>query len=77
MYEYAIMSETVNVKPEALVAESKKELLSSLGIDLVRVMDIVHKSLNTYEGGGWEILSHDLTKLDRHLVVSFLIRRQK
>lgn len=77
MYEYAIMSETVNVKPEALVAESKKELLNSLGIALVRVMDIVHKSLKTYGSGGWETLSHDLTKLDRHLVVTFLIRRQR
>ena len=76
MYEYAIMSETVNVKPEALVAESKKELLNSLGIALVRVMDIVHKSLKTYEGGGWEIMSHQLTSLDRYLVVSFLIRRK-
>ena len=77
MYEYAIMSETVNVKPEVMVTETKKVLLDNLGTDLIRVMDIVHKSLRTYEGGGWEILSHDLTKLDRHLVVSFLIRRQK
>lgn len=57
MYEYAIMSETVTVKPEVLVTATKKMLLNNLGIDMTRVMDIVHKSLRTYEGAGWEIIS--------------------
>ena len=43
MYEYAIMSETVTVKPEVLVTATKKMLLNNLGIDMTRVMDIVHK----------------------------------
>lgn len=77
MYEYAILSEAVNVKPEVLVAATKKELLDNLGIALIRVMDIAQKSIKTFQGGGWEILSHQMTRLDHHLVVSFLIRRQK
>jgi hypothetical protein len=75
MYEYAIMSETIALKP--LVAKNKKELLDGLGMALVRIMDVVHKSLRTYEGGGWEILSHDLTKLEHHFLITFLTRRQK
>ena len=76
MYEYAIMSETVAVKPELLVADTKKALLDGIGMGMVRVMDVVHKSLKSYEGGGWEIVSHDLTKLEHHLLITFLIRRK-
>jgi hypothetical protein len=75
MYEYAIMSETVAL--ELLTGKTKKELLNKLEMALIRVMDVVHKSLRTYEGGGWEILSHDLTKLEHHFLITFLIRRKK
>ena len=77
MYEYGVIFETANVKPEILATATTDELSQNLAVALGGVMDRVPERMKSFQGGGWEIISHQLTRFDRHLVVSFLLRRQR
>jgi hypothetical protein len=61
------------VTPDATGDDMNKYI--SLGVN--RIFRDVAEGTQQVEGGGWEILSHSLTKLDNHLVVSFLLSRGK
>jgi len=41
---------------------------------------LVHKvtqAIKTLDGGGWQIMSHEITAISKHLIVTFLVKRQK
>jgi len=75
MYEYCVMFETADVKPEILVTATKDEFSQNLQVALAGVIHRVSERMKTFQGGGWEIMSHQLTRLDLYLIVSFLLRR--
>lgn len=77
MYEYGLISEVADVKLEKLTTAIKDEFVQNLQVALAGVIFRVTERMKTFQGGGWEIMSHQLTSLDRYLVVSFLIRCQK
>jgi len=77
MYEYSVMVKTADLKPEALATATKDELSKGIGGALGEAISELSKGMDTFQGGGWEIISHQLTTFEHHLFASFLLRRQK
>lgn len=77
MYEYGLISEVADVKSEKLATATKDEFAKNLQVALTGVIFRVTERMKVFQGGGWEIMSHQLNSLGSFLVVSFLIRRQK
>ena len=77
MYEYRIVLKILDVKLEKLAVATKDDLSDNLEVGLKEHLAFMKENLPKLDGGGWEILSHQLTSLGSFLVVSFLIRRQK
>jgi len=77
MYEYSLMVKTADLNPEALATATKDELSKGIGVALGGVIRELSKGMETFQGGGWEIISHQLTGFEHHLFASFLLRRQK
>ena len=73
MYEYGLISEVADVKLEKSATATKDEFVQNLQVALAGVIFRVTEHMKTFQGGGWEIMSHQSTSLDRYLVVSFLI----
>jgi hypothetical protein len=53
--------------------EISRELTMRVG----NVTNTVSEATRQLEGGDWEIISHDITRIDRHLAISYLLRRPK
>ena len=77
MYEYSLISEVADVKLEKVATATNDEFTKNLQASLSGVIFRVTERMKAFQGGGWEIMSHQLTSLGSFLVVSFLIRRQK
>ena len=75
-YEYSIVVQDITIKP-GIGDSTGSEVSEDLSRALMKPLQAVNKTVDTYQGGGWEIVSHQLTRLDRHLALSFLIRRGK
>ena len=73
-YEYSVMAQGVDVPPQAVQA-GRDELAQSLTFGLGKLMGQVSKGIDSLEGGGWEIVSHQLTPFGTRLVVTFLLRK--
>jgi hypothetical protein len=56
---------------------TSKEVALSVTEGLGRLVHKVTQAIKTLEGGGWEIVSHEITVISRHLIVSFLVKRRK
>ncbi len=75
MAEHRLMLFAMKLLPDVLEASSN-EIGRGLTLSLGRILDAdISKRLDSLEGGGWEIVSHNLTTMDQHLIFSFLIRR--
>lgn len=75
-FEYGMMVETGELKP-GMADATAGEVSRSLTLGLGNIVQKASKGLETLEGGGWVIVSHDLTRIERHLVLSLLVRRDK
>jgi len=75
-YEHAVMFHTARLAPD-LANRSDDQFGAGLGIHLAPLIEKMTKGAETFQGGGWEVLSHQLTPLDGHLVMSLLLRRKK
>jgi len=74
MSEYSMMVQTAELKP-GIADMTTNEVSQSLSQAFGQAVSKAAQGANTVAGGGWEILSHEITRLDRHLVVSFLLKR--
>ena len=77
MYEYSVMVKTADLNPETLATATKDELSKAILVALGGAISELSKGVDTFQGGGWEIISHQLTRFEHHLFASFLLRRQK
>ena len=75
-YEYSIGFQTLEMGP-GLAGASGDEVNDELTRQVGSTVRDLAEALQTLEGGGWEIISHDITSLDGRLVASFLTRRPK
>ena len=77
MYEYSVIVRTLDMIPENLARATADDFHDSIALALTQTIDIVEKDLDKFQGGGWEMLSHDVNMSERFMVVSFLLRRPK
>jgi hypothetical protein len=75
MAEYGFMVQTMEIKPDMEDATADG-LGQMMAMGFGQMAQKAAKGLTTLQGGNWEIMSHDVTRLGRHLIVSFLLRRQ-
>jgi len=73
-YEYGMMVETGALRADFWDASSE-QVSAGLAQSLGKIADKVGKALPKFQGGGWEVISHNLTRIKRHLIVTFMIRR--
>jgi len=63
---------------EALVSDmTSREAALSMTKALGELVNKVTQAIGTLDGGGWEIVSHEITAISKHLIVSFLVKREK
>jgi hypothetical protein len=75
-YHYAVVIRAATLTP-FLARATDKEVAASLSQTLNQIMLETSQSLDeSPDGPGWELVSHNLIRLDNHLVVSFLVRRE-
>ncbi|MDA0988165.1 MAG: hypothetical protein O2783_03320 [Chloroflexi bacterium] len=73
-YEYGFLVETIEVKDEIADATAD-ELRQGFASGLAGLAHKISTMVPTLPRSGFEVVSHDLTKIDRHLILSVLIRR--
>ena len=75
MAEYGLIVQTIDIKPDMEDATAD-QLSQSMAMNLNTVVRSAANGLSNLPGGGnGEILSHNITRIGGHLVVSFLFRR--
>jgi hypothetical protein len=74
MAEYGMMVQNIEIKP-GMADAAPSEISQSLTVGLGQIVQKASKGLETFQGGGWAIVSHALTSVDRHLILTFLIHR--
>jgi hypothetical protein len=76
MTEYGIIVQTVEIKPDMQDATAD-EISQSMVVGLNQILQKASKGLsNLPNGKKGEIVSHSLTRIGRHLVLSILFRNQ-
>jgi len=74
MADYTMAVSSITLKPgieDLPIHDIEKALANSLK----KVIEGVSKGNEILEGGGWEIVSHDITRLQSHLIITFTLRR--
>jgi len=75
MAEYGFIIQTIDIKPD-MEDTTADQLSQTMAIGLNKIVQGASKGLSNLPGdGNGEILSHNLTRIGGHLVVSFLFRR--
>jgi len=74
MAEYGIMVQTIEIKP-VIADATANEVSQYFTAGLNQIVQKASKGLNSFKGGSWSVVSHDLTKIDHHLVLSLLIQK--
>ena len=74
-YEYSFMVQTAELNP-GIVDMTTEQVGQGLAVSLMPVVQRASNAIQSLPPGGWEVVSHDLTRIDRHLILSFLLRRQ-
>ena len=72
--EYAFLVRSCEL-PAGMKAESADYRGRVIAEKLGTLVESLHQSLETFDDGGWQVLSHTLLEADDSLVVSFLICR--
>ncbi len=73
-YEYDTLVYTTELKP-GLADVSCDEISDVIANAFGRAVESVSKHLPKLGEGGWQLVSHSATRLDRWLVTTFLLRR--
>ena len=75
MYDYGFLVQTATLTNE-LADQTSDEVASTLTPLFGQLSERISRAVRAYPNGPWEIVSHDITRLERHVVVTFLIRRR-
>jgi hypothetical protein len=68
------MTQTIEITPE-MADVGANEISQAITMKLQPFIQAATHGLGNIQGGGWRILSHSLTRVDRHLVLTLLIER--
>jgi len=72
--EYATLVEVGELQ-EGIEDMTSKDVAVSMISGLGGLINKVSDAIKTLDGGGWEIVSHEITVISKHLIVSFLLKR--
>jgi len=75
-YKHGVMVQTIKLKP-GIEDASADEVSQSLLPAWNSVVQKASKGLDILEGGNWEFVSHDLSRIGPHFIATFVIRRPK
>ena len=75
-HELGMMVAGLEIAPDIL-AQATDVVTDQMQQGLAVILETTQSELPSYQGGGWEIVSHTLTRLDSHLIVTFLLRRPR
>jgi hypothetical protein len=74
--EYAFLVRSCEL-PANMIAESADFRGRVIAEKLGTFVESLHQSLESFDDGGWQVLSHTLLETNDSLVVSFLIYRRR
>ena len=74
MSKYSAVVTTAELKPE-IYSMSAEDTSKNLTMLFGRMVKQASKVCNVHEGGRWEMVSHETTRIGDRLVVSFLLHR--
>ncbi len=74
MAEYTTVTKSLIIQKdvEQLTINELQQIMTKA---IAGITEEVSKALKTLNGGGWEIISRELTKFDNKFIVSFLLKR--
>lgn len=72
-YEFALLTQSVKI-PAAAELE-KVDFGEAIGVGLGPQPKVLANSVKSFQGGGWEVVSHDLTVHGNILIITYLLRR--
>ena len=74
MTEYTTITKSLVIQKnvEQLTINELQQIMTQA---IAGITEEVSKVLKTLDGGGWEIISRELTKFDHKFIVSFLLKR--
>jgi hypothetical protein len=76
MIEYSVIVRTPQLQLGTTEPNSG-EVSEATACALGGIVREVSEDCGKVEGGGWRVLSHDLTRIDRQMIVSFLLCREE
>ena len=81
-YEYALATEFLVPKPETdILSEglnySDPKIQQAFTMKVSKTLNNLSKSLPGLNGGGWLIVSHNISQVDGATIISFLLQRPK
>ena len=74
-YDYGMMFQGMTLKP-GIADQTTDEVAKAMTMASGKLVKRISQGVNTLDGGGWEVVSHALLRIDRHLLVSSMIRRE-
>ena len=75
-YDYAFMASTI--APEEDINHAPPDVVGrSIGLALGQFGRTISGAIPEFMGGGWEAISHNLTQIEQHMVVTVCLRRPK
>ena len=74
MAEYRTITKSLVIQKD-LEQITINELQQIMTQAIAGITEEASEALKTLDGGGWEIISRELTKFDNKFIVSFLLKR--
>ena len=72
-HEYEMLTQVLDVEGWDAPAQSHADAILRIAREWFPQME---RTLATMDGGGWEVVSHDVLPLASHAVLSVLVRRE-
>lgn len=72
--EHALIVQAIPL-PKDISALSPNDISQILGGSLSELAGTIDTAVKTFDGGGWQVISHDMLVVGEALVVTFLVRR--
>jgi hypothetical protein len=74
-YDYSFYTHTFEMKAGMLSLPADK-MNRALAVSLAQIIPELVQTTKTLDGGGWEVVSHNLASIRNRLVVTYLLRRE-
>ena len=72
MMEYGFLVQTCDLPTAAASVGERAEAIAN---SLASLSEPIHRSLESLDSGGWQVVSHNVLQTDNSLIVTFLIGR--